>query len=249
MRRLAIPTVIASAVMAATAGLAQTQTADEIVEKHLAALGGRPALAKLTSRHTTGTVTISVQGNDISGPYSQWTKAPNKSRMFLTIDTAPLGGPGEMTIDQRFDGTSGVMINSMLGDSVITGNQLDNMRNDGFPTPMLTYKDRGWKIAVLPREKVDGLEMIVLESTPKAGSAARLYIDPATFLVARAVSRISTPELGEFENRLDFSDYRVVDGVKIAFHTVNTIPVQTVTFKIAKVAHNVAIDDATFVKK
>jgi hypothetical protein len=249
MRRLAILTVIASGLLSAGAGLTRRQTADEIVEKHLAALGGRPALAKLTSQHTTGTVTLSVQGTNISGPYSQWSKAPNKSRVFATVDTVPLGGPGEMVIDQRFDGSSGVIINSVQGDTTITGNQLDNMRNDAFPTPMLTYKDRGTKIAVLPREKVDGREMIVLESTPKAGSVARLYLDPATFLLARAVARVSLPELGEFEHRIDFSDYRVVDGVKIAFQTVSTSPMQTVTIKIAKVAHNVEIDDAMFVKK
>jgi hypothetical protein len=248
MRRLAILTVIASG-LSAGAGLVRTQTADEIVEKHLAARGGRPALAKLTSQHTTGTVTLLVQGTNISGPYSQWSKAPNKSRVFATLDTVPLGGPGEMVIDHRFDGNRGVMINSVQGDTAITGNQLDNMRNDAFPTPMLTYKDRGTKITVLPREQVDGREMIVLESTPKVGSVARLYLDPATFLLARAVATVSLPELGEFEHRLDFSDYRTVDGVKIAFQTVNTSPMQTVTFKIAKVAHNVEIDDAMFVKK
>lgn len=249
MRIPASRSVLIVAALVAGAVVVRAQTADEIIEKHIAAVGGRAALAKITSRHTTGTVTISAQGTAVSGPVSQWSKAPNKSRVFVTLDTVPLGGAGEMVIDQRFDGTSGVVLNSLQGDTAIGGNQLDNMRNDAFPMPFLVYKERGTQVALLPREKIGTREMIVLQTTPKAGSVSRLYVDPSTWMITRAVARVSTPELGEFEHSLDFSDYRDVDGVKIAFLTVNTMPMQTVTIKLDKVAHNVAIDDAMFAKK
>ena len=45
------------------------------------------------------------------------------------------------------------------------------------------------------------------------------------------------------------SDYRTVDGTKVAFQTINTTPVQTITVKIGNVEHNVALDDAMFGKK
>ena len=62
---------------------ARAQSADEIIEKHIAAVGGRPALEKITSRRLTGTVTLSIQGNDVSGPYEAYAKPPNKSRVVL----------------------------------------------------------------------------------------------------------------------------------------------------------------------
>jgi hypothetical protein len=40
--------------------VAWAQTADDIVEKHLTAIGGRAALSKLKSRTTTGTITLST---------------------------------------------------------------------------------------------------------------------------------------------------------------------------------------------
>ena len=249
MRTLARITFLTLGVLSLTAGIARAQTADEIIEKHLAAVGGRAALGKLVSRQSTGTVTLSVQGNDLSGPYESYAKAPGKTRVVLKLDTAAVGGPGEMVIDQRFDGVNGFALNSLQGDQPVSGNQLDNMRNSAFPSSMLVYKERGVRVEVLPREKVAGHEMIVLQFTPKAGSVSRVYFDPATYLVARTAAKVTSAEMGDFEQTIDFSDYRAVDGVKVAFQTVNTTPVQIVTVKLTKVVHNVTLDDAMFTKK
>lgn len=54
---------------------------------------------------------------------------------------------------------------------------------------------------------------------------------------------------GDIEQIVTLSDYRVVDGVKVPFQIVNRSPLQTVAVKIAKVEHNVALDDALFSKK
>jgi hypothetical protein len=51
LRLVAVTGVLLGSVHAAAA-----QTADEIVEKHLAAIGGRAALSKLTSRMMAGTI-------------------------------------------------------------------------------------------------------------------------------------------------------------------------------------------------
>ena len=47
---------------------ASAQTADDIVEKYLAAIGGRAALGKLTSRSMIGTIVLSLPIGDVSGP-------------------------------------------------------------------------------------------------------------------------------------------------------------------------------------
>ena len=248
MRHLAW-TALLTIGLVSTGVQAGLQTADEIIEKHLAALGGRPALQKLTSRRSTGTVSLSTQGTDISGPYEAYAKAPNKTRVVLKLDTVAIGGPGEMVIDQRFDGTNGSMSNSLQGDTVISGNQLENLRNGAFPTSLLNYKERGIKIDVLPREKVDGQELIVLQVTPKTGSVAKLYFDPSTYLMTKTVAKVTSPDQGDFEQTVAFADYRTVDGVKAAFQTVNSTPNQKLTVKIAKIEHNVPIDDAMFTKK
>jgi outer membrane lipoprotein-sorting protein len=243
------PRILASLLaVVVCAGTASAQTADDVVEKHLAAAGGRAALGKLTSRHAKGTVTVSTPGGDISGPVEVFTKAPNKTRVTMKLDLTSMGA-AEMQIEQRFDGTTGYLLNSMQGDSEITGNQLQNMRNASFPNALLRYKDAGMKIELVAGEKLAGKEAIVLLLTPKSGSAVRMFLDPETYLVTRTVTTIESPEAGgSLEQTSDLSDYRTVDGVKVAFQIANSNPMQSLKLVFTSVEHNVPIDDATFAK-
>jgi len=223
-------------------------TADEIIEKHLAAIGGREALGKLTSQKATGTMTIATPNGDLSGPVEMVSKAPNKARVYISLDLTPVGMSDKMVIEQKFNGTSGWMMNSMQGDQEITGNQLDNMRNNAFPTPLLAYKTSGAKVELLPKEDVNGKPALVVLFTPKAGSPVRMYFDPESFLMVRSKATINSPETGDLEQTRDMSDYRTVAGIKSPFVMVNTNPQQVLTIKLEKVEYNVPIDDAVFGK-
>jgi len=228
---------------------AAAQTADAVIEKYLAAIGGREALAKLTSRRSTGTVALSTAGQQLGGTVEILNKAPNKLRALITLDLSALGA-GAMTIDQRFDGTTGYVLNSVQGETAISGNQLENMRSNAFPTPLLNYKAAGATAELLPSDKISGRDVVVLLITPKTGSAFRVFFDAETNLIVRSVTRINSPQAGgDIEQTTDASDYRPVDGVKVPYHVVNTNPVQTLSITLTKVEHNVAVDDAIFGKK
>ena len=121
--------------------IATAQTADEIIEKHLAALGGRTALNNLKSRSMKGTISGSNIG-DLTGSVEILNEVPNKSRTLVQIDLSGLG-LGKFVHDQRFDGTSGYVIDTMEGNRDITGEQLDAMKNAQFPSPLLNYKGMG----------------------------------------------------------------------------------------------------------
>jgi outer membrane lipoprotein-sorting protein len=224
----------------------QAQTADEVIEKHLAAMGGRAALAKLESRIATGSIAISTQGADLAGPLEIDLKAPNKSRTLITLDLSQYGG-AQMVIDQRCDGKTAYASNSVQGDREITGNQLQNMLNASFPTPLLKYKEAGAKVELAGKDKVGNRPVFVLLYTPKAGSASRQFIDAETYQVVRTIVTVDMAELGgEVEQTTDFSDYRDVDGVKVPFSVKVTNSAQTITITLTKVEQNKPIDDAMF---
>ena len=249
MSRYAIALIVSLGTLVSTSGSAAIQTADEVIEKHLAAAGGRAALSKLTTRRATGTVTITTPGGNIGGPIEISSKAPNKTLALMKLDLTPLGVTETLVLQQKFDGASAWMLNSLQGDTQITGNQFENMRNAVFPTPLLNYKAADMKVELLPRATVAGKEYVALRLTPKTGSAVTMYLDPATFLVMRTSARVNTPEMGDLDNTSEVSDYRDVGGIKVPFVVVNANQAQTVTIKLDKVEHNVPIDDAIFSAK
>ncbi len=124
--RLAVAVVVLLSANAAWA-----QTADEVIEKSLAALGGRAAHAKIKTRSMAGTITLGTPAGDIPGTIEIVNALPNKTRTLIKADLTSLGA-GPLVIDQRFDGKSGYVLDTLQGNREITGNQLDNMRNTGL---------------------------------------------------------------------------------------------------------------------
>ena len=224
------------------------QSADEIIEKHLAATGGRAALSKVTSRVSNGTITVTTPIGDLKGTIELYQKKPNKTRTLIKLDATALGG-GQIVSDQRFDGALGYVIDSFQGNRDITGDQLDAMKSGGFPTPFLNYKESGMTAALGNREKVDTRDVYVIQLTPKAGPGVKTFFDAENFMLVRTILTITVPQLGgPIEQVVDFSDFRDVDGIKIPYVTKSSNPVQTVLATVTEVKQNTDIDDSSFVK-
>jgi hypothetical protein len=227
---------------------ASAQTADEVIEKTIAALGGRAAHAKLSSRSTTGTIVLSTPAGEIKGTIETLTASPNKSRSVIKADLTALGA-GELVIDQRFNGTAGYVLDSLQGNRDMPPGQVANMRNSSFPHPFLTYKEQGSTATLSGKEKVGARDALVVLVTPKAGSPVRTFIDAETFLPLKNVVKVEVPQLGgELEQTTEFSDFRAVDGVKVPFEIKSSSSVQSFTVTTTAVQHNVKVDEGLFSK-
>jgi hypothetical protein len=237
-----------TALLVLPGAIARAQTADEVVEKALAAMGGRAALGKLTTRVSTGTITVATPGGDVTGTVETYNKAPNKSRSLVKIDLASFG-LGQVTQDQRFDGATGYAIDSLNGNRDITGDQLEVMRSTIFPTPLLGYKEAGARVELLGPEKAGDRDAYVLRFTPKTGPASRMFVDAANSMLLKTVITLNVPQLGtDLEQTVEFSDYRDVDGVKLPFRIRSVNQVQSLTITLTKVEHNTPIDESMFKK-
>jgi outer membrane lipoprotein-sorting protein len=239
--------LIAAAVLLACVDAASAQSATDIVEKHLAASGGRAALGKLTSRVVTGNVTLTSPAGDLSGTIEVTNEAPNKERMLITLDLTNLGA-GQFTFEQRFDGQAGYVVDPLQGNRPMTSSQIDALKNQSFPDALLDYEKRGMTVSLGGKEKVGERDAYVLVLQPKTGSPVRQYIDAESFLIIRVRMTVDSPETGQIEQTVDFLDHRDVDGIKFPFQVKTTNPAQTVSATITKVQHNTAIDQSIFVK-
>jgi outer membrane lipoprotein-sorting protein len=234
-------------IVLAFAHVSSAQTADEIIEKSIAAMGGRAAMEKLKTRFMSGTIAIGTPAGEIAGTVDMYTAAPNKQRMVLKADLSQFGA-GQLVVDQRFDGTTGYMMDSMQGNRDITGNQLDNMKAQTFPHTFLTYKAQGISVKLAPKEKVGDRDAYVLILEPAAGSPIKQYVDAESFLPTRAVISTDLPQIGKIEQTMDPSDFRTVDGTKIPFQLKISNAMQNISMTFTKIENNVPVDEKMFVK-
>ncbi len=210
---------------------ARAQTADQIIEKSLAAAGGRAALAKLKSRTMTGTMTLSTPGGDVTGPIEIWIQRPNKTRTLLKMDLTALGA-GPMVVDQRFDGATGYVLDNLQGNRDITVN----------------YKALGMTASLGGKESAGARDAYVLILEPTSGSIVRQYLDAETYLPIKIVMTFNLPQFGDIEQTTELGDFREVDGVKVAFQIKTTSSLQTSAIVLTKVEHNAKIDETLFGK-
>jgi len=236
-------------VTALWAAQAQAQTAGEIIEQHLAASGGRAALAKVTTRVATGSISLVLPVAELAGDIVAYNKKPNKTRNVIKLDLSGLGA-GTITAEQRFDGTSGFNDDSVNGHRDITGDQLAVMKNGSFPSPFLDYQEQGMTVALAGREAVNGKDAHVITITPTSGPALKVFIDANTFLLVKTTMSLKVEELGGqvVEQVSELSDYRDVDGIKVPFAVTSTNPLQTIRITFTDVKQNVDLDDAQFGK-
>ena len=149
-------------------GLASAQTADEVIEKHLAAIGGRAALTKIKSRTMTGTIALCDAGRRAEG--SGGSPQPGAQQGAHADQAGSVAvGAGEMTVDQRFDGTAGIVMDSMQGNRDIGGDQLETMRNTTFPSSLAGLQGARYDRRARAEEKVGARDAFVLTTKGKTG--------------------------------------------------------------------------------
>lgn len=232
------PTIFAllAAVLPALAAEPKLQ---EIIDRNLQAIGGAEAHRKLKSSEVRG----SVQMPNLGGPASITivSLAPDKQR--TTIESAAFG-----TIVEGFDGKTGWSKNPFTGLTEKSGEALEQARRQAHFHRDSELATRYAKLEYAGREELKGRPVHVLRGRYADGTPETLYLDAESHLVVQVKGRIAMPD-GGADSRLELSDYRTVDGVKVPF-SIRLLEPETAAFDatIKEVMHNVAVDEAGFKK-
>ncbi|GAA4402008.1 hypothetical protein GCM10023187_16810 [Nibrella viscosa] len=215
------------------------QTVDELVNKHIAALGGQDKLSSVKTLVLERT--ISVQGMDI----------PSKSTLVvgkaLRSESSVMGN----IMVQVVDGSTGWMIRpAMMGGSgdpedmpaEVLKQQTDQLDPFG---PLVGYKEKGNQVELLGKEKLDGKDAYHLKITTKEGNVMEEYLNADTYLV----SKMKRGGIDGQPAEITISDYKDFDGIKFA-RSMEMAGGQmgTLTFTTDKVKVNEPIDDKVFKK-
>lgn len=239
-RPVSVPAVLESDAPARPAATGTTPaspapTADEIVAKYVAAVGGADAIKKITSRIEKGK--ILVGGNAI--PIEVITKAPNK-RISIT------NNPNGHSIT-AFDGTVG-----WLGTEGRLAREMSAAESwaaglDAEFSLATRLKEIFPQIRRGRPEEIAGVMCESLNATAPGHPPVRLSFDQKSGLLMRLVRFADTP-MGRNPTQIDYADYREVDGVKIPYRWTLSRPNGRFTIQIDEVKDNVAVEDARFAK-
>ena len=226
------------AVLAAAA--APAQTAYEIIEKNIAAKGGREKIKGMQTVRMTGTMAM---GQGMEAPFTMEIKRPSKMRMEFTIQG--------MTGIQAYDGTTGWMVMPFMGKKEPERMSEDDLKNAkeqaDFEGPLLDYKDKGHQVEYVGKVDVEGSPAHKLKLTEKSGDVSYIYLDADAFLEIKSESKrkVRGQEL-EFET--SFGDYKEVGGMlfphSLEIKAKGAPAAQTLTF--TKIEVNPEVADSRF---
>ncbi len=218
--------------MQAAAYEAVGMTAQQLIDKHVEALGGRAAVDAVKTMTIKADVSMTLQGNELAGTYERIVAAPNKEYMSVNL--------GVMTQQQWVDGTSCWM--SLNGGPAGAQEEEDTKKAllEARIFPFATALADGYTLVV--KGKKDNA--IVVEATSPLGRSERYMIDAATMLISKIEKDDQTPQ-GVMTTIEKYEAYETIGGVKLPTQITQSNSIFSMTLR-AKVSVNDAVADTTF---
>ncbi|HMO33637.1 MAG TPA: hypothetical protein PKE07_11640 [Lacibacter sp.] len=158
----------------------QAQTADEIIQSHITALGGKEKLLSIQSIYMEGT-SVLQNGSEITQKiWKQQGKGMRQeieSAMFnmATVVTDKEGWRKNPRNSGQFEPMPAEAVAAMQSELDCAG-------------PLVDYAAKGHQVTLLGKEDVEGVSCWKLKLTLKQGRDITYFVDAATWLVQRTVT-------------------------------------------------------------
>lgn len=183
---------------------AQAQTADEVVNKHITALGGKEKLATLKTLVREGA--LNYNGMDI--PITLYSEQDKGFKMVIDV----MGTKGYQILTPT-EGWSFMPFQGQSSVEKMKEEELKKGQDDiDLQGELVDYAAKGHKVEFLGKEKQDGVEVYKLKLTPKVGVEKTMYIDVAT----NYLHKVSVTEKDQV-SEVTYKDYKkTAEGFIIA---------------------------------
>jgi outer membrane lipoprotein-sorting protein len=220
-------------------------TAEQIIEKSIAARGGLRAWREVQTMTMTGKMDAGSKQN-VQLPFTMMLKRPRMSRL-------EIGFAGKTAL-QVYDGTNGWKVRPFLGRSDVesfTQAEIEGAAEDGeLDGFLIDHEAKGIKVEFEGQDLIEGHKAYKLKLTMKNAQVRRLWVDAQSFqeLKIEGIPRKLDGKMHKVE--IYYRDYRSVGGLVIPFvrETVveNASPSRKIN--IEKVVLNPRLEDNTFAK-
>lgn len=192
-------TTILSLSLVFTLTTARAQSLDEIVNKHIEAIGGLDNWNKLKSLSME--CNMKAQGTDIKFTIYQIDKK-------CVRQDINVGGMTGYSIIKTTEGWNYAPWMGQTKPEAMTPDDVKNAQDELYiQDEFITYKELGKKIEYFGKDDVDGTECHKIKMTNKDGKETTFYIDPSTYYVIKETDKMMA-DGKEVENSTFLSDYK-----------------------------------------
>ena len=226
--------IIAILILCLTTIGSVAQTVDEIIAKHIEAIGGRVNWTKVSSMRME-TLT-KIQGAEIR------TTEIILNRKAMRTDVSVMGMSG-YTVITNLEGWSFSPWNGQTKPEAMTADDVKNAQ-DGLDLQdkFITYQELGKKLEYFNSDDIDGIECFKLKMTDKDGLETTFYIDPDNYQIIKEVFK-SVSNGQQMEYSTFFSDFTLLaEGITVPMASSN----EGGTREITKIEINPSVDESIF---
>ena len=241
-RSFATPILFTLALVAVSDAAQETElSADQIVQKHVVALGGAEKLSAIQNVTMTGKA--SLMDGQLQAPVTVRAKRPISMRMEMSVQG--------QTFVQAFDGKTAWMINPFMGSPEPQKSNEEDTRAarddaDFIDGSLVDYQAKGNAVELTGKEDVDGSPAYKLKVTKKSGSIENVFLDAKTFLPVKSAGTRKQQDR-EIAYESFPGNFKLVNGVMMPFslnQKMNGRSMMELT--VEKVEVNTPMDDSIF---
>ena len=212
------------------------QTAEEVANKHIEAIGGKENWKKIVSMRSEATLT--TQGIEIPVVITQVHNKAVKQE----YSVMGMSGYSIISVDGgwNFNPMQGqTKPEPMTEDELTIGKEQLDIQGE-----FLDFKEKGHSIELQGNEDIDGTDCFKLKLTRKSGRETVYLIDTKTLYIIRTITKIVASGQ-EIESVVNFSNYqKLPEGIFLPYTMENSaLPAP---INMTKIAVNVKIEDTVF---
>jgi hypothetical protein len=206
--------------------------AEAVFDRFIEVTGGKAAYEKLKNRVITATLEMPAMNLKMKMTSYQ---AGSPDRMYVLTEVPNMGSN-----EQGFNGEVAWDKSAMMGARIKEGGERAMFMRQATFNPELNWKKLYKEMKTLGIEDVEGKPAIKVEMTSHDGKTDVSFYDKESGLLVKLLTTFSGPA-GDMQVESMVTDYKVVDGLKLAHKMKQKIGMQEVVSVFEKIEHNVDI--------